>query len=85
MHKLADTGGSIMFHKQKTLAKTITFAITHMTVAFGVVYAMTGSIALGGAVALIEPLCNTVAYYFHEKVWQRISTGNRGAPRLAAA
>src|SRR5690554_8020144 len=37
------------------MLKTITFAIMHFTIAFGVVYAMTGSVLLGGAVALIEP------------------------------
>lgn len=52
--------------------KTVTFAIVHMTVAFGVVYMMTGSLVLGGAVALIEPLCNTIAYFFHERVWERV-------------
>lgn len=51
--------------------KTFTFAIVHMVVAFSVVYLMTGSWALGGAVALIEPVVNTVAYFFHEKVWER--------------
>lgn len=53
--------------------KTFSFAIIHMLVAFGVVYLMTGSWAIGGAVALIEPAINTVAYFFHEKVWERIS------------
>lgn len=52
--------------------KTLTFAIVHMTVAFAVVYVMTGSLVLGGAVALIEPLCNTIAYFFHERVWARV-------------
>lgn len=52
--------------------KTLTFAIVHMTVAFGVVYVLTGSLVLGGAVALIEPLCNTIAYFFHERVWERV-------------
>ena len=51
--------------------KTLTFALLHMSVAFGVVFALTGSIAIGGAVALIEPAINTVAYFFHEKVWER--------------
>lgn len=51
--------------------KTLTFALLHMTIAFSVVWALTGSIALGGAVALIEPTLNTVAYFFHEKVWER--------------
>lgn len=53
--------------------KTATFAIMHMSVAFGVVYLMTGSIALGSAVALVEPAVNTIAYFLHEKVWERRS------------
>ncbi len=54
------------------MTKTVTFAIMHFTIAFGVVYAMTGSLLIGGAVALVEPAVNTVAFYFHEKAWQRI-------------
>lgn len=57
--------------------KTLTFALLHMTIAFCVVWALTGSIALGGAVALIEPTLNTIAYFFHEKVWER--RGRRAA------
>lgn len=51
--------------------KTMTFACVHMLVAFTVVGLMTGSWALGGLVALIEPAVNTVAYFFHERVWER--------------
>jgi len=51
--------------------KTMSFAAVHMTVAFGVVYLITGSPVLGGAVALIEPACNTLAYFFHELFWER--------------
>ena len=51
--------------------KTVTFAITHMTVAFLVGWALTGSAAIGGALALVEPLVNTIAYFFHEKLWER--------------
>ena len=50
------------------MAKTLSFAAVHMGVAFGVGYAMTGSVAVGGALALVEPLVNTVAYHFHEKL-----------------
>jgi uncharacterized membrane protein len=52
-----------------TMTKTLTFAATHFTVAFGVAYALTGDVVVGGAVALVEPAVNTVAYYFHEKLW----------------
>jgi len=57
------------------MAKTLTFAAVHFSVAFAVGYALTGSIAIGGAIALVEPACNTVAYFFHEKIWQKIEQG----------
>lgn len=44
----------------------------HMGVAVGVGYAMTGSLAIGGAVALVEPLCNVVAGRLHDKAWDRL-------------
>ena len=53
------------------MVKTTSFAIVHFSVAFSVGYLITGSITIGGMIALIEPLCNTVAYYFHEKVWEK--------------
>ncbi|SNY50701.1 Uncharacterized membrane protein [Arsukibacterium tuosuense] len=54
------------------MIKTITFALMHFTIAFGVTYAITGDLVLGGLVAVIEPAANTVAYFFHEKIWQRL-------------
>ncbi|CUS47960.1 MAG: putative membrane protein of unknown function DUF2061 [Idiomarinaceae bacterium HL-53] len=54
------------------MKKTITFAILHFSIAFTVTYLITGSWVLGGLVALIEPTVNTIAYFFHEKVWERI-------------
>ncbi|MGY5539499.1 DUF2061 domain-containing protein [Vibrio brasiliensis] len=51
--------------------KTTSFAVVHFSVAFGVVYVMTGDAFVGGIMASIEPTINTFAYYFHEKVWQR--------------
>lgn len=52
------------------MIKTISFAIIHMSVAFSVGYVMTGDIMVGSALALVEPMVNTIAYYFHEKAWQ---------------
>ena len=53
------------------MKKAFSFALMHFTIAFGVVWLMTGDMVLGGTIALIEPLANTVGYYFHEKIWQR--------------
>ena len=60
-----------------TLAKTCTFALLHFTIAFTVVYLMTGSVVIGGAVALIEPVCNTIAFFIHEQLWDRWQRNNR--------
>lgn len=54
------------------MTKTATFAVVHFTVAFNVGYLISGSVLVGGAIALVEPAINTVAYYIHEKVWKRI-------------
>lgn len=51
--------------------KTLSFAAVHFTVAFAVVWALTGSWMIGGLVALIEPACNMVAYMLHELAWER--------------
>jgi uncharacterized membrane protein len=54
------------------MLKTLTFALVHVSVAFTVVYLLTGDALAGGVVALIEPACNTLAYHFHEKVWAAV-------------
>ncbi|BDB23417.1 DUF2061 domain-containing protein [Cupriavidus sp. P-10] len=53
------------------MAKTLTFGIMHLGIAFSVTYALTGSIAISGAVTFIEPAVNTVAHYFFDRYWER--------------
>ena len=67
------------------MAKTFSFAAVHMSVAFAVGYAFTGDVMVGGALALIEPACNTVAYFFHEKVWKRIEARRTSMPPMVRA
>lgn len=55
------------------MIKTLTFAAVHFTVAFSVAYLLSGDLLVGGLIALVEPMVNTVAYYFHEKVWSKFS------------
>ncbi|MFT6558311.1 DUF2061 domain-containing protein [Sneathiella sp.] len=55
------------------LIKTGTFAVLHFGVAFLVGYLLTGSLLVGGVIALVEPLCNTVVFYIHERIWNRFA------------
>ena len=54
------------------MLKTFTFTLMHFCIAFAVTYALTGSVVAGGLVASIEPLCNSVGFYFHEKLWSHL-------------
>lgn len=57
---------------QRDIMKTVSFATLHFGVAFGVAYALTGSVAIATGIGLIEPIANTVAFYFHERAWRRV-------------
>ncbi|SFF48020.1 Uncharacterized membrane protein [Fontimonas thermophila] len=61
------------------MIKTLSFGAMHVTVAFAVVWLMTGDWMTGGAVALIEPCVNTLAYHIHEKLWKRHGAGTAAA------
>jgi uncharacterized membrane protein len=56
----------------RDLAKTLTYLCLHLTVGFTVAYVMTGSLALAGGIALVEPCINAVAFWFHERAWKRL-------------
>ena len=67
------------------MKKTLSFAAVHFTVAFSLGYLLTGSVLVGGALALIEPALNTVAYHVHERVWTRWERIDRAPQRMAGA
>jgi len=63
------------------MTKTLTFGVVRLTVAFTVAWVLSGSLLVGGAIALVEPAINTLAYFFHERVWERVRAARR--PPLA--
>ncbi len=62
------------------MVKTLSFATLHFCVAFTIAYLFTGSILVGGLMALIEPACNTVVFYFHERAWHRHQHAHASTP-----
>ncbi len=67
------------------MLKTATFTLMHFCIAFSVGYALTGSLAVGGLLAVVEPLCNSVGFYFHEQVWKHFERGDNLATAPAWA
>jgi uncharacterized membrane protein len=63
--------------KEHKMAKTMSFGLVHLTVAFTVAYLLTGDVLVSSAVALVEPIANTFAYHFFEKYWTRYELSRR--------
>ena len=60
-----------LFKRNADLAKTLSYLVIHLVIGFTVAYLFTGSIAIAGGIALVEPCVNGVAFFFHEKVWNK--------------
>jgi uncharacterized membrane protein len=56
-------------------AKKLSQVVTHLVIAFVVTYALTGSMLVGGAAVLIEPVINVLLLPFHERAWAGIRRG----------
>lgn len=56
---------------RRTLQKTASYYVMHMGVAALVAYAVTGSWLMALTLSLLEPTVQTLAFFVHEKVWER--------------
>lgn len=54
----------------RRIAKTSTYCILHIGVATTVAYALSGNWKVALGIGLIEPLVQTVVFYFHETAWE---------------
>ncbi len=56
---------------RQTLTKTASYYFIHVIVAACVAYAVTGSLMASLTLSLLEPAVQAVAFFFHEKGWER--------------
>lgn len=61
--------------RARGLKKSALLGVSHLVVAIGVGFGLTGSWVAAGAYALVEPLANAVAHYFFDRWWQRRRNG----------
>jgi uncharacterized membrane protein len=67
------------------LARKTSQVALHMSVAFAVTYAFTGSLATGGLAAVLETVCNVLLLPLHDKLWNKAQARSRTAGRPALA
>lgn len=60
-----------VINNQRTLKKTLSYYIMHITVAMMMAYLVTGNLIMAATLSLLEPTVQAFAFFFHEKVWSR--------------
>jgi uncharacterized membrane protein len=68
-----------------TAAKTVSQVGTHMGIAFSLMYFLTGSAALGGLAAVLEPIVNVVLLPLHERFWHGLHKRHGHGRRASVA
>ena len=63
---------SFMLENQRTLKKTLSYYIMHITVAALVAFMVTGNVWMALTLSLIEPSVQAFAFFFHELVWNKV-------------
>ncbi|MBD3765570.1 MAG: DUF2061 domain-containing protein [Rhodobacterales bacterium] len=54
---------------KKTAAKTLTYSVMHLIVAFTVAYVLTRDWRAALAIGMVEPIFQTIAFAAHERAW----------------
>ncbi len=60
---------------RRSLVKTISWRITGSGATFLIAYLLTGNFAVAGVIGLTQMVTNTILYYVHERVWNKIVWG----------
>lgn len=56
----------------RTLAKTVTWRIVGSSATFTIAYLLTGELFISSSIAITQMAVNTVLYYIHETIWNKI-------------
>ena len=62
---------------QRSLVKTISWRITGSSATFLISYLISGNLTVAGTIAIIQLTANTILYYIHERMWNKIGWGQR--------
>lgn len=59
----------------RSLAKTISWRITGSGATFTIGYIISGSFGLASTIAVTQLIANTILYFIHERLWNKIRWG----------
>jgi uncharacterized membrane protein len=61
----------------RSLVKTISWRLTGSSATFLIAYLLIGNFAVAGVIGVTQMITNTILYYFHERIWNRIRWGQQ--------
>ena len=61
----------------RSLVKTISWRITGSGATFLISYAISGDFGIAGSIAVIQMFANTLLYFAHERIWNKIRWGRQ--------
>ena len=57
----------------RSLVKTISWRVTGSGATFAISYVVLGDFSVASTIAIIQVTVNTVLYYVHERIWNKIA------------
>jgi uncharacterized membrane protein len=61
--------------KKRSVVKTISWRVIATALTIGLVYVFTGNITIAAAIGGTDVVIKTIAYYAHERVWNKTHWG----------
>ena len=62
---------------QRSLVKTVSWRLTGSSATFLIAFLISGNASIAGTIAVIQLTANTILYYIHERIWNKIGWGQR--------
>lgn len=59
----------------RSVVKTITWRITGSSATFLIAYLIVGNVTFAGSIAVAQLITNTLLYFIHERVWNKVVWG----------
>ena len=59
--------------QKRTIVKTLTWRVTASLTTFTIAWIITGDLLIGASIGSIEAIAKVFLYYFHERIWNKIS------------
>ena len=61
----------------RSLCKTISWRLTGSGATFVIAWIMSGNAAVAGGIAVTQAVANTLLYFIHERIWNKIGWERR--------